>query len=81
MGNTYLFDYYRDALHLIAEEGLLAYLRRVSTPYLTRAVRHFDPQAATLTDQFLSRWVRRRPVDAPPPQLPPDEIIIVDDQT
>ncbi len=81
MGNTYLFDYYRDALHLIAEEGLLTYLRRVSTPYLTRAVRHFDPQAATLTDQFLSRWVRRRPVDAPPPQLPPDEIIIVDDQT
>lgn len=81
MGNTYLFDYYRDALHLIAEEGLLAYLRRVSTPYLTRAVRHFDPQAATLTDQFLSRWVRRRPVDAPPPHLPPDEIIIVDDQT
>jgi len=81
MGNTYLFDYYRDALHLIAEEGLLVYLRRVSTPYLTRAVRHFDPHAATLTDQFLSRWVRRRPVDAPPPQLPPDEIIIVDDQT
>ncbi len=80
MGNTYLFDYYRDALHLIAEEGLLAYLRRVSTPYLTRAVRHFDPHAATLTDQFLSRWVIRRPVDAPPPQLPADEIIIVDDQ-
>ncbi len=80
IGHTYLFDYYRDALHLIAEEGLLAYLRRVSTPYLTRAARHFDLHTNTLTDQVISRWIKRQPGDTSLEQPLPDEVVIIDKQ-
>lgn len=55
MGNVYLFDYYRDALRLIAAEGLAAYLRRVSRPYLRRAVRHFERAAPSFTQRLLRR--------------------------
>jgi hypothetical protein len=53
MGNVYLFDYYRDALGLIASEGLAAFLRRVSRPYLSRAVGHFDRDAPSYTQRLL----------------------------
>jgi hypothetical protein len=55
MGQIHLFDYYRSALGTIASEGLALYLRRVSLPYLVRAVEHLDPQAETYTDRLLDR--------------------------
>jgi hypothetical protein len=59
MGNAHIFDFYRDALGAIREEGLLRFLRRVATPYLSRAGSHFDPGQRTYTDRFL-RWIDSR---------------------
>ncbi len=59
MGNAHVFDFYRDALGAIREEGLLRFLRRVATPYLSRAGGHFDPGQRTYTDRFL-RWIDSR---------------------
>jgi hypothetical protein len=59
LGNVHVFAYYQDALRAIADEGLLTYLRRVLQPYLTRAVGHFRPGAATYTDRALD-WAERR---------------------
>ncbi len=59
MGNAHIFDFYRDALGAIREEGLLRFLRRVATPYLSRAGSHFDPNVTTYTDRFL-RWLESR---------------------
>ncbi len=59
MGNVHIFDFYRDALGTIREEGLLRYLRRVATPYLSRAGSHFNPNERTYTDRFL-RWIDTR---------------------
>ena len=59
MGNVHIFDFYRDALGAIREEGLPRFLRRVATPYLSRAGRHFDPRAGTYTERFLA-WMDKR---------------------
>ncbi|MBA3450636.1 MAG: hypothetical protein H0T18_05430 [Chloroflexia bacterium] len=59
MGNVHVFDFYRDALGAIQEEGLLRFLRRVATPYVSRAGRHFDPRAGTYTERLL-RWIEAR---------------------
>src|SRR5829696_5383174 len=59
MGNVHIFDFYRDALGAIRDEGLLRFLRRVATPYVARAGSHFDPDATTNTDRFL-RWLELR---------------------
>jgi hypothetical protein len=59
MGNVHIFDFYRDALGAIREEGLLRFLRRVATPYVSRAGRHFDPNVTTYTDRLL-RWIDAR---------------------
>ncbi|MFO7168678.1 MAG: hypothetical protein DIU80_011715 [Chloroflexota bacterium] len=56
MGNVYLFDYYREALGTIAAERLATYLRRVSRPYLTRAVGHFDRAAPSYTERLVRRF-------------------------
>jgi len=58
MGHTYIFDYYRDALHTITTEGLPAYAQRVTKPYLTVAVGHFDPKRTTYTERLLQRLRR-----------------------
>jgi hypothetical protein len=60
LGNVYIFDYYRLALRTIVEEGLLSFLRRTSTPYLTRAGSHFDPRSSTYSERLLRRWAERR---------------------
>jgi len=60
LGNVHVFDYYRGALRTIVEEGLLSFLRRTSTPYLTRAGSHFDPASSTLSERLLRRWTDRR---------------------
>ncbi|HLL51336.1 MAG TPA: hypothetical protein VK356_11770 [Thermomicrobiales bacterium] len=56
MGSVHVFDFYRDALGAIREEGLLRFLRRVAMPYVSRAGRHFDPRAGTYTERFL-HWL------------------------
>src|SRR5829696_4156276 len=64
LGNVYIFDYYRRALRIIVEEGLLSFLQRTSTPYLTRAGAHFDPASSTYSERLLRRWAdRRSPVE------------------
>ena len=60
LGNVHIFDYYRLALRTIVEEGLLSFLRRTSTPYLTRAGSHFDPRSSTYSERLLRRWADRR---------------------
>ena len=55
MGDTFLFQYYRDAFRSIADEGLAAYTRRVGQPYLERASGHLDPAASTWTQRLLRR--------------------------
>ena len=59
-GNVHVFDYYRGALRTIVEEGLLSFLQRTSTPYLTRARSHFDPESSTYSERLLRRWADRR---------------------
>src|ERR687898_703621 len=60
LGSVHIFDYYRSALPTIAREGLVTFLRRVSTPYLTRARSHFDPGSSTYSERLLRRWADRR---------------------
>ncbi len=60
LGNVHIFDYYRHALRTIVDEGLLSFLRRTSTPYLTRAASHFDPRSSTYSQRLLRRWADRR---------------------
>ena len=60
LGNVHIFDYYRRALRTIVEEGLLSFLRRTSTPYLTRAGSHFDPRSSTYSERLLRRWADKR---------------------
>jgi hypothetical protein len=60
LGSVHIFDYYRRALRMIVEEGLLSFLRRTSTPYLTRAGSHFDPRSSTYSERLLRRWADRR---------------------
>jgi hypothetical protein len=60
LGNVHIFDYYRSALPTIVEEGLVSFLRRTSTPYLTRARSHFDPESSTHSERLLRRWAERR---------------------
>jgi hypothetical protein len=64
LGNVHVFDYYRSALRMIVEEGLLSFLHRTSTPYLMRAGSHFDPRASTYSGRLLRRWADgRSPVE------------------
>lgn len=56
LGNVHIFAYYREALGAIGDEGLLKFLRRISTPYLSRAAQHFNVEAETYTE----RWLRKR---------------------
>jgi hypothetical protein len=60
LGSVHIFDYYRRALRTIVEEGLPSFLRRTSTPYLTRAGSHFDPRSSTYSERLLRRWADRR---------------------
>jgi hypothetical protein len=60
LGNAHVFDYYRGALRTIADEGLVSFLYRTTTPYLRRARSHFDPGSITLSERLLRRWAARR---------------------
>lgn len=55
LGNAHIFSYYREALGRIADEGLAAYLRRLSAPYLVGAVAHLDHRRDSYTQRLLRR--------------------------
>jgi hypothetical protein len=69
LGNAHIFDFYRDALSAIRDEGLLRFLRRVAMPYLSRAGSHFDPNERTYTDRLLG-WIKSRRGDARSRNIP-----------
>lgn len=60
LGNVHVFDFYRDALDRIRDEGLVTFLKRTGRPYTARARAHFDPTSRTYTERLLDRR-RRRP--------------------
>ncbi len=60
LGNVHVFSYYRRSLRTIVEEGLISFLRRTSTPYLSRAGSHFDPRSSTYSERLLRRRAARR---------------------
>lgn len=59
MGNTYLFDYYQQALGAIRQEGWSRYARRTTHPYLTTALSYFQLRRETYTES-LARRVKQR---------------------
>jgi hypothetical protein len=60
LGSVHVFDYYRGALRMIVDEGLVSFLHRTSTPYLTRAGSQFDPRTSSNSERTLRRWADRR---------------------
>jgi hypothetical protein len=60
LGNTHIFDFYRASFRTIQQEGLLRFLRRTASPYLSRAGKHFLPGGTTYTERFLDYLEQRR---------------------
>jgi hypothetical protein len=60
LGNTHIFDFYRESLSAIQDEGMLRFLLRSSTPYVKRAGGHFDPRTATYTDRAVEYLASKR---------------------
>lgn len=58
MGQVHIFDYYQQALQMIHSEGLKAYARRVTRPYLAVSRGHFSRERRTYTERAL-QYVRR----------------------
>jgi hypothetical protein len=61
LGQIHVFEHYRDSIRGIRTEGLAAYTRRVTRPYLAAAADHLDAQRETNTERFIERLRRRRP--------------------
>jgi hypothetical protein len=62
-GQVHIFDYYQDALRIIAAEGVAGYTRRVTRPYVAAARGHFDPARITYTERLTQRLWREEPAD------------------
>lgn len=58
MGNSHVFDYYRQALDTIAARGLTGYVQDASEPYLRTVLHHLDPGNPTHTERLLQRQRR-----------------------
>jgi len=56
VGREHLVAPYREDWKPLREEGFAAYARRVSHPYRTALVGHFDPARETWTDRALGRF-------------------------
>jgi hypothetical protein len=61
MGHVHIFDYYEHALRTIAREGLPAYTRRVTRPYLAVVRGHFDAKTVTYTERLVQGLLRSGP--------------------
>jgi hypothetical protein len=55
MGDTHIFDYYRDALDSISTDGLAGYIERVTDPYRQAMFQHLAPYNVTLTERYILR--------------------------
>ncbi len=60
LGQVHIFDYYRQALGEMQDDGIAAYMRRVSKPYLDVAAVHLDPGRTSYTEYALRRKFRPR---------------------
>ncbi len=60
LGSTHIFDFYKESLSAIQQEGMLRFLLRSSTPYVKRAGGHFDPRTPTYTDRAVEYLAARR---------------------
>jgi len=60
MGDTHIFDYYRDALDTISSDGLTSYIERVSDPYRQMMFHHLAPYNVTYTERYLLRRREKR---------------------
>lgn len=60
LGSAHIFDFYKESLSAIQEEGMLRFLLRTSTPYVKRAGGHFDPRAGTYTDRAMAYLAAKR---------------------
>jgi hypothetical protein len=59
LGHIHIFDYYRETLQQLAAEGLPAFLRRLSAPYLVGAIGQLDRRRDSYTQRLLRRLPRR----------------------
>ncbi len=55
LGQVNIFDYYREALGDIGDQGLTGYIGNASRPYFVKAIRHMDPQKTTHTEEALKK--------------------------
>jgi hypothetical protein len=53
MGDSHIFDYYRDALDTISTDGLAGYVERVTDPYRQTMFQHLAPYNVTLTERYV----------------------------
>jgi hypothetical protein len=63
LGNVHVFSFYRESVSTIREEGIPAYVQRISQPYIEAATNHLRPSSRTHTQTLLRRFVasiRRR---------------------
>ena len=53
LGQANIFDYYREALGDIGDQGLAGYIGQASRPYFVKAIRHMDPEEESFTERKL----------------------------
>ena len=53
LGQVNIFDYYREALGDIGDQGLAGYIGQASRPYFVKAIRHMDPEEESFTERKL----------------------------
>lgn len=58
LGQVHVFDYYRQALGEIADNGLGSYAQRIRESYFKVAAGHLDPSTTSYTEYALRRWLR-----------------------
>ncbi len=59
VGQLYIFDFYKDALRTINQEGLSLYSKRVTLPYLVVARSHFDTSRVSYTERLV-KFIQQR---------------------
>lgn len=59
MGQVHIFDFYRDSLAEIKQEGLKSYTLRTAKPITAAAQSHFDPNRITITQRIFGKNFKR----------------------
>jgi hypothetical protein len=55
LGQKHILDYYLQEMTNLQQEGLVPFIRRSYSPYLTAVKKHLDPKTLTLTEKVLFR--------------------------